>query len=101
MRIILIVLLLQLILNILLDKTGISKRYFTSSGMFVYVVCIAVWIPLSLFISSDLFPGFFENDFVWITMWLPWLITLVIGPVLLLLTQLLYSYLIKRWIVKN
>ncbi len=101
MKIIALILLLQLALNILLDKTGISKHYFDSSGMFVYVVCIILWVPLSLFISPGLFPGFFEGDFTWITMWVPWLLTLVIGPVLLLCNQLLYSYLIRKLIVKK
>jgi hypothetical protein len=101
MKLILILALWQLIVNIVLDKTGISKKYFLSSGGFVFVIFCGIWIACSLFISSDLFPDFFIGDFWFFTLWMPWLILLIVSPIASLIVQLLYSYLIRGIVTKK
>jgi len=88
---------LQLLTNIILDKTRISEKYFTSSGTLIFIVYSALWGLTSIFISYNSAKG----DLWFLTLWLPLLTELIIGTILLFLFQLLYSYSIKRFILKK
>ncbi|MGZ4047993.1 MAG: hypothetical protein ACXVPU_05005 [Bacteroidia bacterium] len=101
MNTIIILVTFQIFVNVIIDKTGLSKKYFSSSGGFLFVVFCALWILFSLPISNNLFPDSFQGDFAFFTFWPAWIITLVIGPLLILIVQLLYSYLIRRLVIKK
>ncbi|MCW3070822.1 MAG: hypothetical protein JWO44_712 [Bacteroidetes bacterium] len=100
MKVVICLLLVHLLLNYLLDATGILKKHFSSNGAFLVCVSTVLWLFCSLFIFTDVFAGFFEADF-WVFFVLPlWFVTAAAGPVLIILTQLLYSFVIRKFLIK-
>jgi len=100
MRLFLILILLQHLTNILVDKTGISKKYFSSSGSFVCVLFCVLFFFCSFYIASDIAKEFFTGDFWIFLFWLPFFITIIAGCLLLFANQLIYSYLFKKILKK-
>lgn len=92
---------LQWLSNIVLDRSGLSARLFSSSGMFIWIVFAIVWTLLSAGIAEKMFPSFFCGDLWFFTALAPWLAVLVAGPFVLLCSQLLYSYVARPFILKK
>lgn len=67
----------------------------------LFILFCGIWIVFSVLISNDIFPEDFAGDFWYFTFWPYWLIILIVGPIFLLFVQLIYSYLIKRFIIKS
>lgn len=67
----------------------------------MFTLFCGFWVLISLFVSYDVFPDYFDDDFWYFTFWLPWLLVLIVGPLITIATQLLYSYLIGRFILKE
>ncbi|MCW3104714.1 MAG: hypothetical protein JWO09_3154 [Bacteroidetes bacterium] len=95
------ILAVHLLLNYLLDVTGLLKKHLSSNGAFLICVSTVIWLVCSLFIFTDVFAGFFAGDF-WAFFFFPlWLVTAAVGPVFIVLTQLLYSFVIRKFLIKS
>ncbi|MFL5765241.1 MAG: hypothetical protein ACJ77K_14960 [Bacteroidia bacterium] len=91
---------LQLIVNLVFDLSGVSKKYFSSSGAFIFFCFVILWELAAFYISvaepdidSEIIPflGFIVS-FAWRMAFL---------PIVPLIVQLFYSYLLRRVILRD
>lgn len=102
MYLIIILIILQLITNIVLDRFGISKKYFSSSGGFLFFMFSCIWVLCSFFFME--FKDSLDDIIPFlglISSFLDVVLKCLFGVVVILIVQLIYSYFLRRLILKG